>query len=371
MSSTVFVSLEDIAEFLPPYEEIVCEVALEGELAKAYDMIQEDIQQALRENRGNRSLMSLMLHRLMLYPDHPFGIGEIIGKRFDQQEKRLVPFLVTKAPDLPKDQLYPKERMLVDDIREELRQGRRCQIFATFTGEHDVPERLESVLRQAGFKVAVLRATVPALKREQWYAQRVKEGVEVVIGHPKLVETGLDLLWFPTIHFYETGYSLHTLRQASRRSWRIGQRHPVKVKFLIYEGTTQRTCLRLMGKKMLVALMMEGRFSGEGLHSMDADDDMLAAMARELVEKGGVGESADAVWQELRKERAVSLPAPKTVEARPAFEMEDEIPDMFAGIAEATTTPARGPVLVHSQPKKKEPLWPTGTSFGEQLRLFG
>ncbi len=35
------------------------------------------------------------------------------------------------------------------------------------------------------------------------------------------------------------------------------------MKFLIYDGTTQRTCLRLMGRKMLVALMMEGKFSGE------------------------------------------------------------------------------------------------------------
>jgi hypothetical protein len=371
MSSTVFVSLEDIAEFLPPYEEIVCEVALEGELAKAYDGIQEDIQHALRENRGNRSLMSLMLHRLMLYPDHPFGIGDIIGKRFDPQEKRPVPFLVTTAPDLPKDQLYPKEQKLIDDIREELRQGRRCQVFATFTGEHDVPARLEEILRGAGFKVAVLRSSVPALKREQWYAQRVKEGVEVVIGHPKLVETGLDLLWFPTITFYETGYSLHTLRQASRRSWRIGQRYPVRVKFLIYEGTTQRTCLRLMGKKMLVALMMEGKFSGEGLHSMDADDDMLAAMARELVEKGGVGESADAVWQELRKERASALPAPRVIDALPVFDTEDETLDMFSGITDSTPVPAPGPVLVHSKPKKQEPLWPTGRVIGEQLRLFG
>jgi hypothetical protein len=73
------------------------------------------------------------------------------------------------------------------------------------------------------------------------------------------------------------------------------------VKFLIYDGTTQRTCLRLMGRRVLVALMMEGKFSGEGLHSMDADDDMLAAMARELVERGGVGDSADAVWEELCK----------------------------------------------------------------------
>ena len=108
-----------------------------------------------------------------------------------------------------------------------------------------------------------------------------------------------------------------------------------------------------------MALMMEGKFSGEGLHSMDADDDMLAAMARELVEKGGVGDSADAVWEELRKERTAHLPPTPAEEAVPAMEMESEIPDMFAGIAEAELTLAAGPVLVHSQPKKKEALWPT------------
>jgi hypothetical protein len=48
----------------------------------------------------------------------------------------------------------------------------------------------------------------------------------------------------------------------------------------------QETCLRLMGKKMLVALMMEGKFSGEGLQSLDTDEDLMSAMARELVEKG-------------------------------------------------------------------------------------
>jgi len=154
--------------------------------------------------------------------------------------------------------------------------------------------------------------------------------------------------------------------------WRIGQRLPVRVKFLIYDGTTQRTCLRLMGRKMLVALMMEGKFSGEGgLHSMAADDDILAAMARELVEKGGVGDSADAVWEELGKERTVHLPPTPAAEAVPAMEMESEIPDMFAGIAEAEPTLAAGPVLVHSQPKKKEALWPTGYVVGDQLRLFG
>jgi hypothetical protein len=88
---------------------------------------------------------------------------------------------------------------------------------------------------------------VDTSKREAWYARQIKEGVQVVTSHPKLVETGLDLLDFPTILFYESGYSLHTLRQASRRSWRIGQRRPVRVKFLCYEGTMQTACLRLIG----------------------------------------------------------------------------------------------------------------------------
>jgi hypothetical protein len=370
MSSTAFVSLEDIADYLPPYEERVIEIALDPKLAKAYEKIEKDIQAALRENRGSRSLMSLMLHRLLLYPDHPFGIGEIWGKKFDPQKRCLVPFLVTKAPELPQDFLYAKERALIEDIREELRQGRRCQAYATFTGKHDVPARLESVLRQAGFRVAVLRQTVPALQRERWYEKQIKAGIEVVICHPKLVETGLDLLWFPTLYFYETGYSLYTLRQASRRSWRIGQLLDVRVKFFVYRGTTQTTCLRLMGRKMLVALMMEGKFSGEGIHSMDADDDLVAAMARELVEKGGVGEAADAVWEELRRERAAQGIATVANSGPKAWESVAE-PDLFS--PSAADLPV-GPMLVETRskrPKKVESIWPSGYVVGDQMKLFG
>src|SRR5947209_19983357 len=63
-----------------------------------------------------------------------------------------------------------------------------------------------------------------------------------------------------------------------------------------------------MGKKLLVALTMEGKFAGEGLQSMDEDDDMLSAMARELVEKNGIGDSADAVWRSLNEEHQKLFP---------------------------------------------------------------
>ena len=70
----------------------------------------------------------------------------------------------------------------------------------------------------------------------------------------------------------------------------------------------QTSCLRLMGKKLLVALTMEGKFAGEGLQSIDEDDDMLSAMARELVERNGIGETADAVWRALNTKHQKLFP---------------------------------------------------------------
>jgi len=70
----------------------------------------------------------------------------------------------------------------------------------------------------------------------------------------------------------------------------------------------QVNCLRLMGRKLLVALAMEGKFAGEGLQTLDEDDDMLTSMARELVEKNGIGESADSVWKALNSEHQRLFP---------------------------------------------------------------
>ena len=70
----------------------------------------------------------------------------------------------------------------------------------------------------------------------------------------------------------------------------------------------QTACLRHMGKKLLVALTMEGKFAGEGLQTLDEDDDMLSAMARELVERNGIGETADAVWKALNTEHRKLFP---------------------------------------------------------------
>jgi superfamily II DNA or RNA helicase len=309
MQLCAFVFLEDISSELPPYEERLLGIPMDDSLRTAYQSLEEDIREALKKHKGNRSVLSQMLHTLLLYPDHPFGLGMLYGSEFDPELGRRVRFVIAETKDLPEDFLYAKERRLVEEIKREQAEGRRCQVFAVYTQKHDTTARLQQILAREGIRTAVLRSNVATEKREAWYARQVKQGVQVVLCHPKLVETGLDLLDFPTIIFYESGYSLHTLRQASRRSWRIGQRWPVRVLFMCYEATMQTSCLRLMGKKLLVALTMEGKFAGEGLQSIDEDDDMLSAMARELVQRNGIGESADAVWKALHAEHQKLFPA--------------------------------------------------------------
>jgi hypothetical protein len=65
-----------------------------------------------------------------------------------------------------------------------------------------------------------------------------------------------------------------------------------------------------MGKKLLVSLAMEGKFCRDGLQSLEEDDDMLTAMARELVTERGIGESANEVWRQIQAEQTKLLPAP-------------------------------------------------------------
>ena len=75
-----------------------------------------------------------------------------------------------------------------------------------------------------------------------------------------------------------------------------------------------------MGKKLLVALAMEGKFASEGLETHDGDDDILTAMTRELVQNKGIGESADSGWRNLD-----ALEPTKTgqIEGEPSLKEED------------------------------------------------
>jgi SNF2 family DNA or RNA helicase len=303
MPMAAFLSLEDIAHALPPYREEVVPVEMDQPLRKAYEKLEEQIKEALKEHRGNNSVVSVGMNALLLYPDRPFGLGTLYGWEYDPEAGRRERFVIAEPEDLNENVLYAKERKLLEDIHASLSRGRKVHVFAVFTRKRDVTRRLERILLREGVRVAVLTSDVKPEVREAWYERQSRQGVQVVISHPKLVSLGLDLLEFKDLIFWETGYSLYTLRQASRRSWRIGQAEEVTVKYFAYARTAQETCLRLMGRKLLVAMGMEGKFSAEGLQAQ-GEDDLLMAMARELVTEKGIGENAQMVWRAIQQQNA-------------------------------------------------------------------
>jgi len=303
MNMAAFVSLEDISDALPPYNEEVVAVEMDPILASAYAKLQEDITAALREHHGNSSVISTAMNALLLYPDRPYRLGTLYGYRTDQEMGGRERFVISEPADLDENNVYAKERRLIEEVKGELADGRNVQVFAVYTQKRDVTRRLLELMRKEGIRAEVLKAETPPEQREAWYERQLRNGLQVCICHPKLVQTGLDLLPFPTIFFVQTGYSIYTLRQASRRSWRIGQKEPVRVAFFTYSDTAQESCLRLMGKKLLVSLAMEGKLHVEGLQAIDQDDDLLTAMARELVTRQRVGEQAADVWRALKKIR--------------------------------------------------------------------
>jgi hypothetical protein len=360
MDIGAFVSLEDISANLPPYTEEVVSVPMDKPLAEAYAELEEDIAAALQEHRGNSSVVSTALNALLLYPDRPFSMGQLWGVAYDEETKQRERFLIADPPDLDESFLYAKERKLVELVQAEAHAGRGVQIYATYTQKRDVTRRLESVLSKAGIKAAVLTTQTPPEEREAWYERQLRAGVQAFIGHPRLVQTGLDLMFCPAIIWYQTGYSTFTLRQASRRSWRIGQTKPVSVRFLCYENTAQVGCLRLMGRKLLVSMALEGKFSDSGLQAMDDGADVLTTLARELVMHQGVGQSADEVWKALQAQQPQTPASVRETESEPAPE------EALVAVSRSTSGLIFGQEIPAVPGRRRVPTVPSS----EQLSLF-
>ena len=89
MDTCAFVFLEDISDGLPPNEESVIQVPMDAPTSAAYERLEEDMSEALKAHRGNRSVLSIMLNALLLYPDHPYGLGKLYGYETDELIRRV------------------------------------------------------------------------------------------------------------------------------------------------------------------------------------------------------------------------------------------------------------------------------------------
>lgn len=349
IENTVFLDLSDIAANLPTLTETTIPVDMSPSLKKAYEYVQDEIKAVVEAclAEGNVKPIPVMLQTLMGYTDRPYDWGTITYAGEEPGER--IP--ICEAPDLDPNETFPKEEELLNILLDNKARGRQCWIFTTMTGIRDVCERLRQKIEDAGLRCGILRADkVPTKDRERWIAENGPR-YDVIISHPKPVETGLDLFDkggghnFATLIFYLTGYDTFVMRQASRRGYRLGQPLECENYYMFYRGTLQETAMHLMGQKLAASLALEGNFSSEGLIAMIGDDSGSIAMelAKSLA-RGLKDVDASQSWSKISipvgkiRERSVVPVAP---EAKPA-ELVTVGDRIAALMAQSKTGPAQG-----------------------------
>ena len=196
-------------------------------------------------------------------------------------------------------ELLPKEKDFMDIVKKERKEGRKVLCYLTFTNSRDIRPRLRKVLEEEKIRVGVLESSVPPKRREEW-VRKHSSGFDVLLTNAELVKTGLDLYDYPTIYFYQTGYNVFSLRQAARRSWRIGQTVPVRVFFAVYRNTMQEIAISLVAKKLEVALMVEGELP-EGLADYASSGGSIVQELGKALIEGGDYAGAEKAWANFRK----------------------------------------------------------------------
>lgn len=276
LENAVFLSLSDMSNGLPGYEEIPIPVGMDADLMTAYNDFENAFREYAAPRRGqSRRSMGPFLQALTAYPDCPHIISPITNPENGE--------VVYMPRELPKEQRNKEERLL-SLVQERLEAGEKVLIYYSFINKTDTGNSLLNMLEENGITAFEMKSNIAPDKREEWVEKHLEKGMEVMICNPSLVETGLDLLEFTSIIFYQMGYNLFTMRQASRRSWRLSQSKDVKVYFMYYQNSIQEQAISLMATKLQAAMAIEGKFSEEGLRAMSNNEDLLTQIANNVVE---------------------------------------------------------------------------------------
>lgn len=302
MGHTVFLGLSELAKNLPKLDEGTVESVMDSELAEAVAEINEKLVPIAVEMaaQGNIKLLGVMLEVLLYYPDHPWGWPEL--GYIDDETETWIGIMTPK--ELSSDVIRVKEKDYLDYVKEQRRKGSQVWTYIQRNGDRDVLARLERLCIAKHLGVTSLRSSVKRDERERWIEKQGK-GVDVMISHPQLVETGLDLFSkdrkhghnYNSLYFFQTGYRSFTTMQASRRSWRLGQWKKCNVRYGYYKGTAQEGCLNLMAHKLKAMLALQGQYSEDGLSAMTGDTGQDAMSMVNVISKN-MGDTGR-LWEQV------------------------------------------------------------------------
>jgi superfamily II DNA or RNA helicase len=273
LDHAIFFSLGDLGKALPKYEEIALPVEMDPDTYEQYDRTRQQLKDYLIQRRweGDTTFRGAYLQWAMGWPNAAHRPHEVIHNIKHPITGEKLPHIVTSIPSYGEDRIFAKEQALIDLVRSELDQNRPCVIYIRQTATRDIQPRIERLIRQNVplANTFILKNTVEAERREAVIEAEVVKGTNVVISNPELVKTGLDLVFAPTLIFYEIVFNLGTMMQAAGRSYRLNQTHPhCKTYYLFCEGTMEKTAVQLMSRKQRAAKLLTGDIGLTGLDAL-------------------------------------------------------------------------------------------------------
>jgi hypothetical protein len=282
LDTTIFLSLKDLNLALPAYKEEVVALDMLDDQAQQYQSMDSSLKQlALQSSR----YLSTWLQWSLARPNSAFRNEVVLVDEVEDEDGknvRKVPLMELPAINPNGHKWLPKENWLADFCKAEKQQGRKVLVYVRQTGTRDIQDRVQLPLQTNGLRVSILGGNVDPRKREDWIARRVN-GIDVLICNPRLVATGLDLVQFSSVVFFEIEWSLYTLWQSVRRVWRLGQTQPVKAIFTVYNSSMEAKGLTLMGRKMKAAQLVYGDEVG-GAIVPEEEGDFLTQLARDVLD---------------------------------------------------------------------------------------
>ena len=256
-------SMDDVSSELPAYNESIIKCELNKENLEAYNNLIDNLSNAIVPARYKHQ----EIKKLAAWSDNPCFIAD--------------DYIEYRGTGVRDNHKLDELMKIINHHDQEC-----VLVYTYYDTNNDINSIIYDRLQQEGIKTAILKSSTSAMKRIEWFEKKKEEGVRVVICNPGMVDTGLDLLDFTTIVFYELDQNFFTMRQAARRSYRLNQKNNVSIYYMYYAGTVQETLIKFMAEKLKSVKVLEGDFDDEGLSSLvSGNQDNTNAIYKDMLDK--------------------------------------------------------------------------------------
>lgn len=254
----------DMALDIPPMTETRVDIEMTPAQKGGYQHLQDALVAQMKEDQFGE-LSGKLFGALSELPSYLDRCTTDVGNQDDGTYQIRYPEeaghgLVAQGEGFSPFDILPKERWMLDKIREEIAEGRKVMVFGWHTGL--LPRLQRLIERECMVASKILDpGKVPTAKRQAWITKEVlQKDVKVLLTNPKAVETGLNnLVEFATIIVMENPACNPLIyRQSIGRIDRIGQTRPTRVFFPIYKDSLQEGTHRLLLLKVAVSRATDG-----------------------------------------------------------------------------------------------------------------